>query len=180
MSAPDPIERAAAALRGEEVPSDPDRDAAMIRAALLAGRGRHRNEQRRRAVAAAAIGGALAAAVALWIWRPADEPPPVVDVLNSLTIEDEHRLVATRDARFEVERTRETRVVRLDAGAMLFDVAPLSGGEGFEVHTPQARVIVTGTVFAVEVLERGIAVEVFEGHVRVEDRGASRELAAGE
>lgn len=51
---------------------------------------------------------------------------------------------------------------------MLFDVTPLAPGERFVVETPGGVVHVIGTVFAVEVGERGTAVRVFEGRVRVD------------
>ncbi|MBX3273881.1 MAG: FecR domain-containing protein, partial [Sandaracinaceae bacterium] len=68
---------------------------------------------------------------------------------------------------------------RLGEGAALFDVTPGAPG-GFVVETPDATVLVRGTIFAVHVEAAGTAVEVYEGRVEVRDTRGVRALAAGE
>lgn len=100
-----------------------------------------------------------AAALAL-VWVVPSGAPREGGELVELWLPSGDHLVAPGDARFEVESVAPDH--RLVRGAMLFDVAPSAGG-GFEVRTPEEIERVRGTVFAVEVSDRGISVRVFEG-----------------
>ncbi|MCC6875881.1 MAG: FecR domain-containing protein [Sandaracinaceae bacterium] len=173
-------ERAAELLR-EARPASVDAGA-LVREALIKGRARHRARGARRLALAAGAGAALACAAAWIALAPASlappRPPPAELVRFALASRD--RVVATGDARFDVESdTPALRRLHVARGAMLFDVAPLPAGERFEVRSEHATVSVVGTVFAVEVTERGTRVEVFEGRVRIEDGRGSRALETG-
>ena len=162
--------------RDVPVSPGPDDDALVARA-VLAGKARHAAMMRRRVVVAASCAFALAAMITLAWVGPHDVAYPVATApveLVELTLPTGDRLTATADARCDVESSRESlRIVRMERGAILFDVAPLGAGSHFEVHTPDARVCVRGTVFAVEVSERGTAVWVYEGSVEVLRAGAT-------
>jgi tetratricopeptide (TPR) repeat protein len=86
-------------------------------------------------------------------------------------------LVLAQNSAIEVQsETPARRSVRLDRGAVLFDVAHLAQGQGFEVQTAHARVQVRGTVFSVRVDAAHTIVQVHEGRVLV----AGRVLEAGD
>jgi hypothetical protein len=90
-------------------------------------------------------------------------------------------MTVTTDASYSVDATARGPRVILRRGAMLFDVEPLAAGERFVVETASGVVHVVGTVFAVEVGDRGTAVSVFEGRVRIETPdGGAVELGASE
>jgi hypothetical protein len=161
------------AARSIEIEDGPEDDALALRAAL-AGRARHEARQRRNVVLGVAGSFALAAAIALALLVPrrGHEGERAVSELAELTLPAGDRLTATGDARFDVLSSVESlRVARLRRGAMLFDVAPLGHGSRFEVETPDARVRVRGTIFAVEVSAAGTAVRVYEGEVELERTG---------
>ncbi len=67
-----------------------------------------------------------------------------------------------------------SRAVELEEGSGLFDVEPRRPGDGFEVRTPEAVVMVKGTRFAVDLSEGQAFVSVFHGLVGV--RGAADTL----
>jgi hypothetical protein len=69
-----------------------------------------------------------------------------------------------------LEQRSERRRVRLARGRVLFDVAKLAAGEGFEVEAESARVRVLGTIFSVEVSAGRTLVRVYEGRVAVGGR----------
>jgi hypothetical protein len=153
-------------------------DDAMIARAMLAGAARHR---RRRVGRVVLVGvGALAiAAAALIAFQPVSPTLPIPPPMTSMHLPSGDALTAREGTRFHVEAdTPRERRVRIDRGAMLFDVAPLGEGSSFEARTPHLTVHVVGTVFEVVVGEHGTLVHVFEGRVRIE--GTEELIDAGE
>jgi len=89
-------------------------------------------------------------------------------------------LTGTAGARFEIaELAPASRRLRLDAGAMVFDVAHVVAGQHFEVAAGDVTVVATGTVFSVAADPRGAHVHVYEGSVEVRRGGQLERLAAG-
>lgn len=66
-----------------------------------------------------------------------------------------------------VSQALSARKVRVERGAVLFDVTPLSAGQRFEVETAHVSLSVFGTVFTVEVEGARTLVRVYEGRVLV-------------
>lgn len=160
----------------------------MAQRAAMTGRARHRRWTRRRVMATSALAATLAAAaVTLIVLEPRIDPPVAVtegaprevpSEPTDLDLPTGDRLVAASGARFEVELPdARVRSVRLGGGAMLFDVRPIDEGR-FSVSTPNARIVVLGTVFSVQASERATTVWVYEGAVRIE--GADGETAVVE
>ena len=174
-------------------------DAALLRDALVVGRARIRHAQRRRWMMAtsALCLSLLALAVSLpFAMRPAPEHAPLVSspvapqVTPPIASEPEERTSTMALGAHRVETTSGTRLslqegsladvsLRLDAGAALFDVAPLGQGS-FEVHAPDLTAIVHGTVFAMRVQEGRTRVDVFEGRVEVRGDFGAQMLTRGE
>jgi hypothetical protein len=155
-------------------------DDSVVAAAMLAGASRHRAYVRAR-IAVATSGVLLAAAAAFLLSLPPGPPPAQAPELLAMELPTGDAVSAVAGASFRVESSApELRRLRLDRGAMLFDVRPLAGGERFEVATADATVSVVGTVFAIEAGERGTTVVCFEGRVHVADRDGETVLAAGE
>jgi len=136
-------------------------------------------------VAAAAV---LLAAGAVWALRPAprqlaESSAPVVETPDegTLSLPTGDRLVRLGEGALDVLSLDDQRRFSLTRGEVLFDVAPLEAGQGFEVVTPHLRARVVGTVFVISVDENGSAVEVYEGEVEVLREGqAPLRLLAGE
>ncbi|MFK7987705.1 MAG: FecR domain-containing protein [Sandaracinaceae bacterium] len=205
----DVVDRAAALLRASrDVDPEPTRseDDALLRAAHIGGAARMRTRERRSVMLAAVAGGAMAVAAAIGLWlasSPGARPSPIEiarrteatpssdrDPAPSQALREVHptvlrsergdRMTATEDARFEVgRRAPAERFVRLDDGAVLFELGPLGDGT-FEVQTPDLTVVVTGTIFLVQVDDGRSLVEVFEGHVLVRDAEGEHALDAGQ
>ena len=174
-------------------------DAALLRDALVVGRARIRHARRRRWMMAtsALCLSLLARAVSLpFAMRPAPEHAPLVaspvatQVTPPIASEQEEHTSTMALGAHRVETTSGTRLslqegsladvsLRLDAGAALFDVAPLGQGS-FEVHAPDLTAIVHGTVFAMSVQEGRTRVDVFEGRVEVRGDFGARMLTRGE
>jgi ferric-dicitrate binding protein FerR (iron transport regulator) len=93
-------------------------------------------------------------------------------------------IVAEDGARYTLQSGRNGRVdaVELDGKALLIDVPPKSGGNKFQVITPQAIAAVRGTKWAVDVATDKTSVFVARGRVAVGRRigGHSVTLRAGE
>lgn len=160
----------------------------MAQRAAMTGGARHNTWTRRRLMVAAGL-AAAAAAAAVTLWSlpeaapvareaaPAERPGPVPVEAPSeptdLELPTGDRIVAAPGARFSVEMARpEQRSVRLGGGTMLFDVRPIDGGR-FSVSTPNAEVLVLGTVFTVHATDHGTTVRVYEGRVQVRGRGGA-------
>jgi len=127
----------------------------------------------------------LAAAVMLLAgggaWLAMPEPEPVRTVASTtLHLPSGDRLVAASGALFEVERAEVQRRIRIDDGAVLFDVVPLAEAESFEVDVGGTQVHVRGTVFSVRREAESTLVRVYEGSVEVRHHGSVRVLGAGE
>ncbi|MFK7986437.1 MAG: FecR domain-containing protein [Sandaracinaceae bacterium] len=159
----------------------------MAERAAMTGRARHQRGTRRWLIGSMAVAAAAAAAaVTLFLAEPtptssprAEAPLEETHEATEVVLSTGDRLRASAGTRFGVEVETETaRRVRLEGGAMLFDVRPIEGGE-FVVSTPRAEVTVLGTVFSVATSERGTTVRVYEGRVRVENGERVREVAAG-
>ncbi|MGA9331963.1 MAG: FecR domain-containing protein [Bradyrhizobium sp.] len=78
-------------------------------------------------------------------------------------------IVAEDGARYTLRSNRNGRVdaVELSGKALLIEVAPKSGGNKFEVITPQAIAAVRGTKWAVDAAGDKTSVFVVNGSVRV-------------
>lgn len=174
-----------AVRRVEPEPIAPEVAAAMVDAALddaapndAAEGEAYRLPERRRALPAIAFAAAAALALAASVAWPRHESDSTT---SRLTLPSGDEIVAAAGARFEVELASEaSRRIRMDEGAMLFDVAPLGDTESFEVGTPGVVVRVRGTVFSVQASDDSTVVRVYEGEVEVEHDGTSRMLRRDE
>ncbi len=163
---------------------------AMTERAAMTGRARHRRWTRQRVMAASALAATLAAAaVTLFVLERGALVPSTAPVARqtrettpqptNLDLPTGDRLVAASGARFDVELPEpRIRRVRLGGGSMLFDVRPIERGR-FTVSTPNAEVVVLGTVFSVEATETATTVWVYEGAVRVQGPRGARVVRAG-
>jgi tetratricopeptide (TPR) repeat protein len=156
----------------------------MARHAAVAGGAQHRSWTRRRVMLAAGVAAAIAASLTL-VLLPREDTRPIVQHhaepgrSASLELASGDRLVAASGARFHVELERAgERRVRLERGAMLFDVRAIEGGR-FSVATPAAEVVVLGTVFSVRTSAESTTVYVYEGRVEVRGGGRVRIVNAG-
>jgi hypothetical protein len=179
----DELDRLAALAAAESRPKlDEERRREMARRAVLAGQGRHRARRERRVWIATAGAIAMAAAVLLALRLTSSGPATTASSSDyELRLATGDEVLARGDVRFEVQsQTPALRSVRLDEGAMLFDVAPLGPGSRFEVVTGDTTVRVLGTVFVVEATSAGTSVHVYEGRVEVARGADVRVLVAGE
>ena len=182
-------ERRIAALariaREQEPPAlDADRARAMIARAVQAGAARASAtpKPKRRwwpplALAAAmllAIGAALA-------WPDAAQAPVArVEAPSRMRLPTGDEIAATAGARFSLLDSHEARRIRLDEGALAFDVRPLGPSASFEVITQDLEVRVVGTVFSVDAGPTGTSVHVYEGRVAIAHGARISTLEAGE
>lgn len=90
-------------------------------------------------------------------------------------------IIAEQGARFTLRGGRKGRVgaVELDGKALLIEVPAKSGGNGFQVITPQAIAAVRGTKWAVDVAGDKTSVFVVNGRVGVGRRTGSHVVALG-
>lgn len=177
MTEMDVLDRLAEAAAHRRIPKGRD-DAALLREASLVGRARIRaRRQRVRWMVGASL--ALAAALLLAL-SPRPTPTAPISVAAEVTgletlILGDHTLVSTVGSTLAIDALETHTSLRLNDGAVVFDVAPLGPERSFEVHTPDAVVRVVGTVFAVTVVNEHTRVDVFEGRVEVM-RGTEREV----
>jgi hypothetical protein len=87
-------------------------------------------------------------------------------------------IVAENGARYMLQSGRNGRVdaVQLDGKALLLEVPPKSGGNKFQVITPQAIAAVRGTKWAVDVAADKTSVFVVNGRVAVGRRTGSHSV----
>jgi hypothetical protein len=87
-------------------------------------------------------------------------------------------IVAENGARYTLQSGRNGRVdaVQLDGKALLLEVPPKSGGNKFQVVTPQAIAAVRGTKWAVDVAADKTSVFVVNGRVAVGRRTGSHSV----
>lgn len=192
------------ARRAEPDPLSERELRSMAQHAAMTGRARHRRWTRWRVTAASAMAATLAAAAVTFFVLPREERAPVVQRSEphgpavagptmaepavrepavreptDLDLPTGDRLMAASGARFEVELPEaHVRRVRLGGGSMLFDVRPIEEGR-FSVSTPNAEVVVLGTVFSVRATEEATTVWVYEGAVRVRGPEGERVVEAG-
>ena len=90
-------------------------------------------------------------------------------------------IVAEDGARYTVQSDRKGGVetVQLNGKALLIEVSPRSGGNKFEVITPQAIAAVRGTKWAVDVGAGKTSVFVVNGRVSVGRRTGSHVVTLG-
>lgn len=157
-------------------------DERIVAEALVAGRARHRAAIRARLFATTSVAVAIGVAAALVFSFGGGTPTARTEVaLGSVELPTHDVLRAAESARYVIEDDRPvSRRVRIDDGAVLFEVARLGPGHVFEVHTGDLVVEVLGTVFSVDASPRGSAVRVFEGRVRIRAGEEVLELGAGE
>ena len=106
-------------------------------------------------------------------------PAPVVAALPTMTRAGD-RLHGTPRAAFTLaDDDGQSRRIVLERGAVLCDVAPLTGAQSFEVVADDVRVHVRGTVFSVE-REATTTVRVYEGVVEIEHGAVSVRVYAGQ
>lgn len=181
----DTLSRLARAARACRPPAiDPEALQEMTRTALLAARGRRRS--RTAAIRAAVLGAGLAvAAAAVLVWVSTGEPARLESSPGlgaaEIQLPSGDRITSEAGARFAISIPEAgVRRVRLEAGEVLFDVAPLGTAERFEVITLGARLEVIGTVFAVRADGTRTRVHVFEGRVRNLRGDRAVEIGPGE
>ncbi len=91
-------------------------------------------------------------------------------------------IIAEEGARFtlQVERKGRVEAIELDGKALLIEVPARSGGDRFQVITPQAIAAVRGTKWAVDVAGEKTSVFVVNGRVGVGRRsGGGRGVTLG-
>jgi ferric-dicitrate binding protein FerR (iron transport regulator) len=90
-------------------------------------------------------------------------------------------IIAEQGARFTVQGERKGRLegVELDGKALLIEVPAKSGGNGFQVITPQAIAAVRGTKWAVDVAGEKTSVFVVNGRVSVGRRTGTHVVVLG-
>ena len=172
-----------AAAAGEvtppEVPLDP-----MVDAALVVARGRRVRRAQRRVWVAVVATAMLTVGLGGVIYQTTTTPAaPTAEFHERLHLElpTGDRIVRTGHGELDIRSSSaEDRTLELLGGDALFDVVPLNEDERFIVRTPHLRAVVIGTVFAASVDEHTTRLEVFEGQVRVERRGHTAMLEAGE
>lgn len=110
--------------------------------------------------------------------EPSPAPAPGVR-LSEITLPTGDVLHASEGADWAVRALETERRLAVDAGAVLFDVAPREG-ERFVVRTPHGQVEVLGTIFSVTVEGGRTVVRVYEGRVLVRFGDTFRILGARE
>lgn len=129
---------------------------------------------------------ALAAAVLLAIgaalaWPDAAQAPAArVEAPSRMRLPTGDEIAATAGARFSLLESHDARRIRLDEGALAFDVRPLGPSASFEVITQDLEVRVLGTVFSVDAGPTGTSVHVYEGRVAIAHGARISTLEAGE
>ena len=90
-------------------------------------------------------------------------------------------IIAEEGARFtlQVERKGRVEAIELDGKALLIEVPARSGGNRFQVITPQAIAAVRGTKWAVDVAGEKTSVFVVNGRVGVGRRSGGRGVTLG-
>jgi len=179
------LDRLSDVARDAEPPAlDPDQARRMASDAVSRATEEKPRERRHRTwlVAAAGVAAAAAVGLAVGLGWPADDPAPrAASETTRLELPTGDAVTASAGARFRIESIEDAeRRIRLDDGAMLFDVARLGEGQAFEVVTPHLTARVLGTVFSVEARGDRSTVRVFEGRVLVEEEGRRRVLGAEE
>jgi hypothetical protein len=168
-----------AARRAEPPPQAVELAEQMVARAVLAARRHPRADGRALALRTLAVAASLALLVGFAWWLFLRPAPPSAPATLQATLPSGDRILAAPGAQFRIETmTGETRRIVLSSGAAVFDVRPLGPLGSFEVATRRARVIVRGTVFAVEAARERTIVRVYEGTVEVmQDDRAERVLA---
>jgi hypothetical protein len=101
-----------------------------------------------------------------------------VGATQTLRCETGITIVAEDGARYTLHSGRDGRVdaVELNGKALLIEVTPKSGGNKFQVVTPQAIAAVRGTKWAVDVAAEKTSVFVVNGRVAVGRRTGSHSV----
>ena len=105
-----------------------------------------------------------------------------ISVVQTLHCEGGVTIIAESDARFTLQNpASKGRVdaVELTGGALLVEVPRKSGGNKFQVITPQAIAAVRGTKWAVDAAESKTSVFVVNGRVAVGRRRSSHSVTLG-
>ncbi len=128
---------------------------------------------------AGALAAGLAAAAVVAIVGGGDTAAPVAseqrDAVRTVALADGSQMILNRGARAVVLGDRR---VRVDAGDVLFDVAPGKGR--FVVDAPQGSVTALGTRFVVSAAGEQTRAAVVRGRVRVDSGAGSTVLGAGD
>jgi len=93
---------------------------------------------------------------------------------------DGSRVEMRAQSRASLESSDDGAGLRLDAGSVLVSAAKQKPGKNLYVVTPDARVVVAGTVFLVEAQPAGSRVGVLEGVVQVRHGALTEMLRQGE
>jgi len=170
--------------REESVPElDAEMAAAMIERACLEADETPAQAPRRwptyLATAAAALALLIVGANA-WMGEAPTEPSAELATVTVVHLPSGDELGVIAGSRFEIQRAGPRRAIRVQRGALSFDVAPIGVDEAFEVATPHLTARVRGTVFTVQASEAGSTVRVYEGRVEVEHSGERTTLRAGQ
>jgi hypothetical protein len=126
-------------------------------------------------VAAAAI--VVLGSIAAW---PGTGGSPDAPMPTRFSLPTGDELAVVPGSVFQIVSAGRARRLRVDRGAVSFDVRPLGDGESFVVTTPHLSARVIGTVFTIESDASGARVWVYEGRVEVEHDGAREVVGAGE
>jgi len=128
---------------------------------------------------AGALAAGLAAAAVVAVVGGGKAPAPIVaeqtDGVRTVALADGSEMILNRGARAVVLGDRR---VRVDAGDVLFDVAPGKGR--FVVDAPQGSVTALGTRFVVSAAGDQTRAAVVRGRVRVDSGAGSAVLGAGD
>ena len=110
--------------------------------------------------------------------NPGCSPENSLGKTQTLHCEAGIAIVAEDGARYTLHSGRQGRVdaVELDGKALLIEVTPKSGGNKFQVITPQAIAAVRGTKWAVDVAADKTSVFVVNGRVGVGRRTGSHSV----
>jgi ferric-dicitrate binding protein FerR (iron transport regulator) len=113
--------------------------------------------------------------------NPGCSPEIALGAVQKLRCEAGITIVAENGARYRLQSGPQGRVdaVELAGRALLIEVPPKSGGNKFQVITPQAIAAVRGTKWAVDVAADKTSVFVVNGRVGVGRRTGSHSVTLG-
>lgn len=179
------LDRLARAAR-DDAPAaerDAELDSMAERAVAIAAGPRPRSARARAAAVAVAVLATAAAGVAFTVLRDGDQGPNGVATSerpSRIELPGGDVLLSTSGTELVVQDEDGARVLLLEEGSVLCDVAPLRDGRAFEVVTPELRAVVRGTVFTVTAEAGRARVQVFEGRVEVLTPTRRVHLGAGD
>jgi ferric-dicitrate binding protein FerR (iron transport regulator) len=99
-----------------------------------------------------------------------------------LNLDTDITVLLSPETEVEVRRLDTTGIeLFLERGHLLASVEPARDGPGLAISTTDGRVVVTGTVFSVDVKKGDVTAKVYRGKVRLEENNSEdRRLRAGQ